>query len=331
MPGPFGDPSDANRKRGPRPFAGQVHPPGSGPLKGNRVRRPTLAPFPSPFAEERPEPPAGSVQPPVQPHVPETGSLLQAVAPDAFTAFKQVPAAPELPAELPLPPAAGAEGQAPLEPSLAEESETPEPLHAAFSQNEDDGAHYETLAEAEPEEPAFGRYAETEPLEPEWSAVADEDVSPASALYTDELRGLEVEPEQPADVPPEAVFNSDSDVDAEDDWFTEAGHPGHEDDVDDAPFDTIESIGTTPRSLAAEGAEASAEPLPVPLPVDWAVSPDGEAALQRYVAASRVREDASDVLEAVARRVRSGEIVLALEPGASAEAVLASVLASLLT
>ena len=67
------------------------------------------------------------------------------------------------------------------------------------------------------------------------------------------------------------------------------------------------------------------------LPVDWAVSSEGEADLQAYVAEVRIREEASDVLEGVARRVRSGEIVLALEPGASTEAVLASVLASLLT
>jgi hypothetical protein len=261
--------------------------------------------------------------------MPDAGSLLQAVAPDAFTAFKQGPAAPELPTELPLPPAA--EAEAPLEPSFADEEAAPEPPYAAFSQTESEGAHNGTLAEAEPEEPPFASYAEMAPQEPEWSAVADEDVSPASALYTDELRGLEVEPEQPADPALEAAFNSDSDVDAEDDWFAQSGYSGHEDDVDDAPFETIESIGTTPRSLAAEGAEGSSEPPPLPLPVDWAVSPDGEAALQRYVAASRVREDASDVLEAVARRVRSGEIVLALEPGASAEAVLASVLATLLT
>ena len=81
---------------------------------------------------------------------------------------------------------------------------------------------------------------------------------------------------------------------------------------------------------AGDGADGEAPPA-ASLPVDWAVSAEGEADLQSYVAETRIREEASEVLEGVARRVRSGEIVLALEPGASTEAVLASILASLLT
>jgi hypothetical protein len=114
-------------------------------------------------------------------------------------------------------------------------------------------------------------------------------------------------------------------------WLAESGDATTEEDLSEAPFDNIESLDVTPPPAA--WAPPAEEPAPeqLPLAADWAVSPEGEADLHAYVAEARSRELASEALEAVARRVRSGEIVVALEPGATTEAILASILASLLT
>ena len=118
---------------------------------------------------------------------------------------------------------------------------------------------------------------------------------------------------------------------AVDDWSFDAIDPRRDVDFSEAPFDNIESL--QPPAHPRPEAQAPNEPSPAQLPLsaDWAISHDGEADLHAYVAAARAREQASEALEAVARRVRSGEIVVALEPDATTEAVLASVLASLLT
>ena len=165
----------------------------------------------------------------------------------------------------------------------------------------------------------------------EWSVPGDVDDRPQSALHTEELRERDLDAREPSEDAGDSRVESSMSGD-EDDWFSQTGSVGPADDVADAPFENIDSVGETLRSLSgSEGADGAHEPPPVSLPVDWAVSSEGEADLQAYVAEVRIREEASDVLEGVARRVRSGEIVLALEPGASTEAVLASVLASLLT
>lgn len=56
-----------------------------------------------------------------------------------------------------------------------------------------------------------------------------------------------------------------------------------------------------------------------------------DAQLQDFVARSATQQHVLEILEAVARRVRAGEIVPAAPAGSTTEAVLASVLASLLT
>lgn len=365
MSGPFGDPSDANRKpRGPRPFAGQVHPPGSGPLKSSRVRRPTLAPFPSPFAEQEPEvravvpapvpataPGIDWVNQPIDADLPATSSQ-EPVAPAVESTFASLAEAPT--EEIPFAAFAHAEPEVAESRADAEEAtlsasitadeaqtvsddiEPQEEFYAeAFGEPELLGGGSDPFAEAEAEPPIDSfRAQELDEEAPfsdsdrvEWSAIDDLEIRPESALHTDELRERDTEGEKAGQEP---GMSADA-ADADDDWFSEAASSSRDGEFEEAPFDRIESVGSTPRSLAAEeAAEAVPELPPVSLPVDWAVSPDGEADLQSYIAEARIREDASEVLEAVARRVRSGEIVLALEPGASPEAVLASVLASLL-
>jgi len=406
MSGPFGDPSDANRKpRGPRPFAGQSYPPGSGPLKSGRVRRPTLAPFPSPFAEQEPEAPV-SVRIPELPPSPEPVASRQPASlaecpPEHVRPLPDLPlpaAEPEAPSaeveveELPIAALAPTESEDPQfsalvhaeteelpiadEGALEEHSTAPfaaadldEQLYAPYAQDELDQAAsglqapgglepeqplYESFAEAEPPEQTFHPFADAEgfPFAPpaeealpehefdsdadvqsralDWAALSGADEHPGSALHTDELREGDLNREAPQEAR-EAAFESTPEADPEDDWFAEPDYVGRDDDVAEAPFENIESVGAPPPSMAAEESGDTRPESPALLPVDWAVSPDGEADLQSYVAAARVREEASEVLEGVARRVRSGEIVLALEPGASMEAVLASVLVSLLT
>ena len=56
-----------------------------------------------------------------------------------------------------------------------------------------------------------------------------------------------------------------------------------------------------------------------------------EADLQDFVSRSDAREHAAAILEVVARRVRGGDIVPSIDAGASPEAVLASVLATILS
>lgn len=347
MSGPFGDSSDANRKpRGPRPFAGQAHVPGSGPLKSSRVRRPTLAPFPSlpePVARatRAMEPPPAELEPRERPDAAHSELEADAPAIDAFayedpheSSIDAYGAADDIasefaghgetaPQELPFAPFAHDEPEATDLAALAgvddDASVVPEPKAVApdpFAEIEEE-SYTEPFADALPDDAHEMS---------QWANPSHEDEPPHSALHTEELRDRDLGARDARDDLAESSASPD-----EDDWFSEAGNASTGDDLADAPFDTIESIGEPPRSMTApDGTEGTSEP-PVPLPVDWAVSPEGEADLQSYVAGARLREEASDVLEGVARRVRSGEIVLALEPGASTEAVLASVLASLLT
>lgn len=341
MSGPFGDSSDANRKpRGPRPFAGQVHPPGSGPLKSSRVRRHTLAPFPSLAV---PEPPI-TVQAPEQPSALQEDSTLFAIGPsDAQASAPE--AAPSPASEFTLP--AAHEQDADLPPMTPADMEDRDFVSGERSQAEPDAPAIDAFDYGDPHEASFDAFADPAAHESdaelftdhdadgleqtaEWSAPGHEEERPQSALFTEELRERELEARE---MSPDAETRVESSGSGdEDDWFVQSGDVSPGDDLADAPFDNIDSVGETLRSLAApDGAEAEHEPLPASLPVDWAVSSEGEADLQSYVAEARIREEASDVLEGVARRVRSGEIVLALEPGASTEAVLASVLATLLT
>lgn len=326
MSGPFGDSSDANRKpRGPRPFAGQMHPPGSGPLKSSRVRRPTLAPFPSLAEPEL----RGAAQAPVQPSAPQADSPLMLPAELQRELVSEARAQPEPdapaidaygyedPIETPMDEFAGSDADAAAFAVPDSNTEAPDPFTDV-----DQESYAETFTD--PEVDSAERTAE-------WSVPGDDDDRPQSALHTEELRERDLEAREPSEDAGDSLVESGASGD-EDDWFSQTGDASTADDVADAPFDSIDSVGETLRSLtASEGAEGAHEPPPVSLPVDWAVSSEGEADLQAYVAEVRIREEASDVLEGVARRVRSGEIVLALEPGASTEAVLASVLASLLT
>lgn len=342
MSGPFGDSSDANRKpRGPRPFAGQVHPPGSGPLKSGRVRRHTLAPFPSLAV---PEPPS-SVQAPEQPSALQEDSTLFAILP-SDTQGPATEAPTPLPgSELPLPAAHEHDAGPPLmTPADMEQrdvgsgerpqTEPDAPTIDAFDYGDPHEASLDAFADPAEQESDAGMFTDhqADSLEEtaEWTAPGHEEERPQSALYTDELRERDLEA-QAMSLDAESRVESSGSGD-EDDWFGQTGDVSPADDLADAPFDNIESVGESLRSLtASDGTDGDPEQLPASLPVDWAVSSEGEADLQSYVAEARIREEASDVLEGVARRVRSGEIVLALEAGASTEAVLASVLASLLT
>lgn len=393
MSGPFGDSSDANRKpRGPRPFAGQVHPPGSGPLKSSRVRRPTLAPFPSLAVPEAPT----ALEAPVQPPALRPDASDSAIGDSALEAHAFEGTDPALTSEVPFHPAAPLPLTTPLEFEPREltgadhsqpepdtpaidafdygdphessidafggsddiessfdaygESSTQELPFASFV-NEDaastdlggtdavsfavpdpDAAAADPFAEAEPASHAetFGDHDAAEQTA-EWSLPGQEDERPHSALHTEELLERDLEGREPSlDAGEDGIKSSVSGD--EDDWFSQAGYDSPE-VVADVPSDNIETVGEALRSMTVPGGDAGGaqEPPRVSLPVDWAVSPEGEADLQSYVADTQIREEASEVLEGVARRVRSGEIVLALEPGASTEAVLASVLASLLT
>ena len=269
MSGLFRDPSDANRRlRGARPYTGPSQNAGNGPLKANPVRRQTVAPFESPFAERKRQAPPS----------------IQAAAP--------VPQ-PELSSE------------APAEAAMSV------PAEAALPRVEGDSL------------PAV--IAPTPELK--LAPAPDDGEIVGSALRTEELLSSpSAETIQPP-VPEESAHP----VTPFDAWFAESVDATEEEDLSEAPFDNIESLEAAP--LPTAWAPPAEEPAPeqLPLAADWAVSPEGEAELHAYVAETRSRELASEALEAVARRVRSGEIVVALEPGATTEAILASILASLLT
>ncbi len=268
MSGLFRDPSDANRRlRGARPFTGPSQNAGNGPLKANPVRRQTVAPFESPFAERKRQP-----APSIQAAAPKPRMEQPSQAPGA---------AMSVPVEASLPPAEGDSLPAVLE-------ATPELKLAPAP----DGAEI------------VGSVLRTEELLSSPSAETIQPPVPEESTHT---------------ITPFDAWLADS-VDATD-----------EEDLSEAPFDNIESleVTTSPTVWAPPAEEPAAEQLP--LAADWAVSPEGEADLHAYVAETRSRELASEALETVARRVRSGEIVVALEPGATTEAILASILAFLLT
>lgn len=71
--------------------------------------------------------------------------------------------------------------------------------------------------------------------------------------------------------------------------------------------------------------ESADDLLPPPQPID------GRAALETLVRETDGAEHALEALEAVARMVRGGEIVVSVPPGASVESVMASLLAALLS
>lgn len=272
MSGLFRDPSDANRKlRGARPYTGPSQNAGNGPLKANPVRRQTVAPFESPFAErKRPSPlPVQAVSP-----VP---------APETVAPPLTEPTA-SAPVEAPVPPLQRESIPPVIEATTSELKLSPAP------------AHEEIVS----------------------SALRTEDLLSSPSAETENLIQSAVPEESTNGTPYDA-------------WFAESEVPTEEEDLSEAPFDNIESLEATP--LPAAWTPPADEPAPeqLPLAADWAVSPDGEAELHAYVAETRSRELATEALEAVARRVRSGEIVVALEPGATTEAILASILASLLT
>lgn len=271
MAGLFRDPSDANRRpRGVRPFAGQTHQPGTGPIKGNPVRRPTVAPFESPFAERKRSSP---------------------------TSVRASTPAPDVDAQ--------AEAQSPIDmpgiEDFAQETATPAPDAIPYTHDR---------------------------AEVQLSDATDLIARPESVLRTQELLERHTE-----DAPSELSIDTDSlDVspagEAETEWFSGDVDP---ESLYEAPFDNIESLEAAPAVEALELPEPVEPPATqLRLSADWAVSPEGEADLEAYVAETRSVERASEVLETVARRVRSGEIVVGLEPGATTEAVLAAVLASLL-
>jgi hypothetical protein len=99
-----------------------------------------------------------------------------------------------------------------------------------------------------------------------------------------------------------------------------------------ATIDEREAIGapgTDPDPASAvESASTSEEPRGATPLVDALA--EGDASLQAFTANAAAHAHVLDTLEAVARRVRSGEIVPVTSASATPEAVLASVLASLL-
>jgi hypothetical protein len=127
-------------------------------------------------------------------------------------------------------------------------------------------------------------------------------------------------------MPDMAARESDPDITVQSadagDWFAEV-HADEEQAtlepaLDDEPPLAEWSQLASPDVAADEASLTHQEPSPV--------TGDLVAGVERI----RSRERAAAVIEAVARRVRSGEIVVSLEPSASSEAVLAAALASLL-
>lgn len=308
MAGFFRDPTDANRKaRGVRPFAGQTHEPGTGPLKGNPVRRQTLAPFKSPFAEPREssndvarlaenvEPKVRQTDPESVPSV-ESADATPVVNFESTNAWSEPEASPALPQD-----------------DFASALNTTD-LQRDGGAIEDHNDWLQSITDLEP-----GR-AEKE-HEDDWFADASNGVEEVieedhSASGFAGIESLEA---------PTAY-----------EW---AAEEVLEDEVlEDEPA-AAESLETQPvtqpeppeASVAEFSEEQGSIESQLPLSPDWAVSPDAEADFHAYTAALNARERASELLETVARRVRSGEIVVAIEPGATTEAVLASVLTALLT
>ena len=167
--------------------------------------------------------------------------------------------------------------------------------------------------------------------EAQLSAAPEPSTRGESALRTEEL----LDPPFAEDESDLNTVSAERDLNVEgeavDDWSFDAIDPRRDDDFSEAPFENIESLQPPAHPRPEAQAANESPPAQLPLSADWAISHDGEADLHAYVEAARAREQASEALEAVARRVRSGEIVVALEPDATTEAVLASVLASLLT
>ncbi len=99
-----------------------------------------------------------------------------------------------------------------------------------------------------------------------------------------------------------------------------------------ATIDAREGIGApgtdADPASAVESSSTSEEPRGATPLVD--VLAEGDASLQAFTANAAAHAHVLDTLEAVARRVRSGEIVPVTSASATPEAVLASVLASLL-
>jgi len=143
-----------------------------------------------------------------------------------------------------------------------------------------------------------------------------------------ELKGFHLKPEEVLEVP--------------------APIPGFEGMIAESPTQDVEGVAGDVAAVAeaslvvsaadeteAAGDEEGAHAEEV---VSWRLASappetlaQGDADLQEFVFRSRSQAHVLETLEAVARRVRGGEIVPTTDAGASPEAVLASVLASLLS
>ncbi|MBC7894623.1 MAG: hypothetical protein H7066_04375 [Cytophagaceae bacterium] len=168
------------------------------------------------------------------------------------------------------------------------------------------------------------------PVSAPWTDLAETVEAPT--LETEAIDETEVEdavaaivqvPDEPVEVV-EAVAIIAFDVDA-----TEMTAGSEAITSDDAAMgETVpdESWWSAPvESVAPVALEADVAPAPRTPPVD------GLAALEALVHETQGAERAVEALEAVARMIRSREIVVSVGAGASAESVLASILASLLS
>jgi hypothetical protein len=143
-----------------------------------------------------------------------------------------------------------------------------------------------------------------------------------------ELKGFHLKPEEVLEVP--------------------APIPGFEGMIAEPPTQDVEGVAgdvaavaeASPVVSAADETEAAGdqEGAHAEEVVSWRVASappetlaQGDADLQEFLFRSRSQAHVLETLEAVARRVRGGEIVPTTDAGASPEAVLASVLASLLS
>lgn len=153
-------------------------------------------------------------------------------------------------------------------------------------------------------------------------------VESAAPLLDVELEGFHLKPEEVLEVP--------------------APIPGFERMTAALPIDNVEGAPTAVAAAADESvgvratiegdASGDGEGASTEEGDPWRVASappetlaQGDADLQAFVSRSRSQAHVLETLEAVARRVRGGEIVPTTDAGASPEAVLASVLASLLS